>query len=725
MRIDADGIEIEQLSIADFGGAALAVKGRIDTRSQSPRGALTLDLDARALDGVMALVEKFAPQAADQLRRSAGRVSPLALRASLAFDPGPAGSAGTSAKLKIDGRAGAFRVALHGDGSVANDAFKIDNLAAGLGAAKVNLTARLEADDGGALVDLMGLDRFLAVDQRPGRLALSAIGPLDGQLAVEGQLVAGALDISTNGTLRVSGRAGSNARPSAGLDLRVANASIRSPRPGTAGRPADPLPASVTARLALSDGTLRLTDLKGTVAGTSIGGRLAIGMQQQPTTVDGDIEVGAVDLPAAIAMAIGIPAPSAGAGTSTVANGGSNGGSVGHWPAEPFEAGLHRLSGQIALKSARVTLTPKLAARDVRGVLRFGESEFAVQAIDGSLAGGRIAGDLTFLRRAEGLTARSRIKLAAANAAELLPGDGLLTGRLTLDVTAEGTGMSAVALIGSLDGSGTFTLEGGRLARLDPAAFDAVIRAVDQGLPIDAGRVRDKMDSALAGGGLAIAHAEGTVTINAGQARLSNTSVRAQRADLAVSGSVNLAEAAIDARLTMSGAAGAAAPANTRPEIVIALKGPIETPKRTIDVAALASWLALRAVEQQSKKLDVLEGREPPPAPPVESVPPESAPLQSGPAAAPAAPSAARTEPDAVRPRPLVRNPTTTPSAPKPKSPTAEQAQPLPPPIDIRPAPAPRPPRAAAAPPQQAKPPAAPPPTPPRPRSLSEILFGR
>ena len=89
MRIDADGIEIEQFAIADFGGAALAVKGRIDTRAQSPRGALTLDLDARALDGVLALVEKFAPQAAEQLRQlGRPRSRPLALRASLALDPG-------------------------------------------------------------------------------------------------------------------------------------------------------------------------------------------------------------------------------------------------------------------------------------------------------------------------------------------------------------------------------------------------------------------------------------------------------------------------------------------------------------------------------------------------------------------------------------------------------------------------------------------------------------
>src|SRR5215831_19334863 len=116
-----------------------------------------------------------------------------------------------------------------------------------------------------------------------------------------------------------------------------------------------------------------------------------------------------------------------------------------------------------------------------------------------------------------------------------------------------------------------------------PAGFDAVIRAVDQGLPIDAIKLRDRMDAALASGGLALTLAEGAIIIDAGQARLNNTVVRAQRGDLAVSGSVNLTEAALDARLTMFGAGGAGAPANTRPEIGIALKGPIDTPKRTID----------------------------------------------------------------------------------------------------------------------------------------------
>jgi hypothetical protein len=684
MRADANGFEIERLAIADFGGAGLAVKGRFDGKTQSPRGAVTLDLDVRALDGVMALLEKVAPQTAEQLRRAGGRLTPAALRASLSLDPATVGSA--NAKLKIEGRAGSFRVALQGDAGTAGDAFRLENLAA-LAAAKLNLNGRLDADDGAALIELIGLERFIAVDKRPARLVVAAKGPLDGDLGVDAQLAAGALNVATKGTIRVPVRAS----PSAELNLKVTNANIRSPRQA-AGRASELLPASATARLAWNEGTLRFSEVVGTVAGASVGGRLALGMQQQPITVDGDIELGSVDLPAAVALAIGVPAQGTVSGAGAAAS--ASGTAFGPWPAEPFEQGLAALSGQIAVKSARVALTPKLAARDVRGVVRFGESELALEGIDGSIAGGRVAADLTFLRRAEGLAARGRLRLTGANAGELLPGEGSLSGRLTLDVSAEGSGMSPVALVGSLAGSGSFTLENARAARLDPAAFDTVIRAVDQGLPIDAIKVRDRMDGALASGGLAVTLAEGAIAIDAGQARLSSPVVRAQRGDLAVSGSVNLAEAAIDARLTLVGSGGAGAPADTRPEIGIALKGPIDTPKRTIDVAALTSWLALRAVEQQSKKLDVLEGRAPVP-PPV---------------------------PAAVN--------TTSAPGPKPAAPAAEGVQALPPPIDIRPAPAPRVPRAPRSQPGAAATQGAPaqaqkpPPATARPPSLSEILFG-
>ena len=719
LRISADGIEIDRLAIADFGGAALAVKGRIDSRAQSPRGALTLDLDARTLDGLTTLVEKFAPQTADQLRRSAGRLTPVALRASLAVDPGAAANTAANAKFKVDGRAGSFRIALQGD-TGGDDQFKLDNLAA-LKTSKTGLSLRVDADDGSALAELLGLDRFIAVDKRPGRLVVAARGPLDGELALDGQFAAGALDISTNGTIRLA----DPANPTAGLNIKVNNANVRSPRPAAAGRPGELVPVSATAGVDLLDGRLHFTDVAGTVAGTNVRGRLTLGMRQQPIAVGGDIEVAAANLPSLIALAIGIPGQSAGAsaGTGVAASTASSG--SGPWPAEPFEQGLIRLNGQVSVKAARVALTPKLSAQDVRGVLHFGETQLALQVTDGTLAGGRMTGELVFLRDGEGLIARSRISLTAANAAELLPGEGVLSGRLTLNVATEGTGMSAVALVGSLSGGGTFKLENARVVRLDPTAFDTVIRAVDQGLPIDAVRIRDRMDAALASGVLPVPLAEGAITIEAGQARLSGTTVRAQRADVAVSGGVNLAEGALDARLTLSGAGGPGALANTRPEVLVALKGPIDAPKRTVDVAALASWLALRAVEQQSKKLDVLEGREPAVTPARPAINANTQPTRGAPAAQPAAPEAVPGEPGAS---PSVHTQPASAPKPKPAAPAAEQrAPPLPPPIDIRPAPQPPRPQpgvqGAPSHPQPQKPAAAT--APARPRSLSEILFGR
>ena len=149
MQIDNNGFDIDQLAIADFDGIALVAKGRIDTRAQLPRGAVTFDLNASSLNGATALAEKFAPQMADGLRRLAVHATPIALRGSLTLEPNPTSSTNTHtmANFKLDGRAGAVLVALHGNSGVANDAFKIDDLAT-LGAAELNISGRLDADDG-------------------------------------------------------------------------------------------------------------------------------------------------------------------------------------------------------------------------------------------------------------------------------------------------------------------------------------------------------------------------------------------------------------------------------------------------------------------------------------------------------------------------------------------------------------------------------------------------
>src|SRR5207302_165893 len=147
------------------------------------------------------------------------------------------------------------------------------------------------------------------------------------------------------------------------------------------------------------------------------------------------------------------------------------------WPTEPFEQGLlGRFKGQIAVKSAHASLTPTLAAKKVSAAVRFEHSKLTIDQIDGTLAGGRVAGDMSFETGTDGITARSHLSFDDADLTELVRGGPPpVSGRLTLNLAVGGTGRSPVALLGSLKGSGAFKIADGNLLHLDPAAFEAVI----------------------------------------------------------------------------------------------------------------------------------------------------------------------------------------------------------------------------------------------------------
>jgi large subunit ribosomal protein L24 len=179
-----------------------------------------------------------------------------------------------------------------------------------------------------------------------------------------------------------------------------------------------------------------------------------------------------------------------------------------------------------------------------------------------------------------------------------------VTGSLGLSAEVEGTGLSPVALIGSLQGSGKLALTDAQFAGLDPRAFDAVTRAVDQGLAIDAARISDMVSKSLDSGQLAVKRAEGTIAVSAGQMRLRDVSADSKDAALLLSGNLDLTDGSLDARLVLSGLGQAA---GARPDIFMALKGPVAAPARSIDVSALTGWLTLRAIENQSRQLREIE----------------------------------------------------------------------------------------------------------------------
>lgn len=579
LRYNGGGLQLDQLSVADLGGAAFAASGRIDTALPAPRGHLAVDFDARELGGVTALLATVAPHAAERLRRESARLAPAKLQAQLNIDAARGGVLASTAKLTVDGRLGAMRVSLAGDATG-------DLLAPG--AATLRLDGRFDSDNGAALIELLGLDRVIAVERRPARLSLAASGPLGGELRVDAKLAGGGIDAALGGTLQLSG----DRNTRAALQVAVASADARPLQAGSA-RAAAPLPVAFTGRLAADGGKITLDDLAGTVGGASGRGRLAVDLGS-PVRVNGTVELDSVDAAAVLGTAVGTPAgPKAGA-----------------WPTEPFGPGLFAdLTGKVEFKATRVALTPALIARLARGALRFGPSELAIDDLEASLAGGRLSGQLAFRRGAAGLAAQGRLALTGADAAGLFTVDGRppVSGRLALQIEAEGTGLSPASLFGSLAGTGMVTLEGGQLAALDSRAFDLAMRAADQGLTIDTQRVRGIVSAALESGRLAVPQLDGAISINAGQVRLANTIGRAEGADLALSGSLDLSEWVLDARLTLSGTKLAAPAGAGRPDLFIALRGAPTAPQRSVDVSALVGWLTLRAIDQQAKRLEALE----------------------------------------------------------------------------------------------------------------------
>ena len=108
-----------------------------------------------------------------------------------------AATAGSTAKLDLNGQLGLMRVAFNGAAT---------GEPAKLGEANVRIDGRLDADDGTALAALFGLDRVVAVDQLPGRVTLSAVGPLNGELRIDGEASASGFTAAVRGAARLNSK---------------------------------------------------------------------------------------------------------------------------------------------------------------------------------------------------------------------------------------------------------------------------------------------------------------------------------------------------------------------------------------------------------------------------------------------------------------------------------------------------------------------------------------
>jgi large subunit ribosomal protein L24 len=286
-------------------------------------------------------------------------------------------------------------------------------------------------------------------------------------------------------------------------------------------------------------------------------------------------------------------------------------------------------------------------------------------------------------------------------------------GRTSLQMTLATEGRSASGLLGALSGGGTVTLGSAAISGLDPHAFEVAINASDSGRAANDIRLRQIVEPALSAGALLVASAQIPFTIRDGRLRVAATTLDADGVHAIVSGGYDIPADQADIRatiaLTADGFTGGG-----RPEIQLFEAGSPDRLDRSVDVSALSSWLAVRAIDRETRRLDQIERGEqpqvmqpqampasvPPPAvAPAQVVPPAPTPPPAPDAALPEQPSSNAPASDVPTPS---RDPRRIPLRPKVSAPAprplpaqpamvppvvSQQVAPLPPPIEIRPAP--------------------------------------
>jgi uncharacterized protein involved in outer membrane biogenesis len=670
LTYDPKTILLDRLKIGEPSGVVVEGDGTFDRARET--GKLALNSSAASLGQFTGIISPLAPALASRLQAMRLGPGPARLRLSLAVDKDSdrADRASAHASLELDAPQfkGSVTIAARPDATALRE-IDFDKLRR----SEITLESRMSSEQGASLLTLLGLNGTVAMGSGPGQFQGSATGVWDAPLRLKANLSGAGLDAEAQGTAEPFA-----SQPKASFALKARGLNLT---PVFGLKPADKLAQNIglSSRVSLDGGRLTLEDIDSTLAGSRLRGRLAVTLDEE-RKVEGEMGLDALELGPAFALAVG---------------------AAGHDAAEPLGPGISKgWRGQIAFQALRGMLPGGSELRPVSGTIRSDGQSLLLDGIKGGIGGGEASGTIDARNTPLGLALNARITVSGADGPALHYRTlAMPAGRTSLQMTLSSQGRSASALTGALSGNGTVTLESARITGLDPHAFDVAIRASDAGQAVNDVRLRKIVEPALSGGALLVASAQIPFTIRDGRIRVGGTTLESDLARAVVSGGYDILADQFDIRATLS--SETAGQTTSRPEIVVFAAGTPDELDRTVDVAALSSWLAVRVIDRETRRLDSIERGEPLPAsiPPV-AVPEPPLPGQPSSEMPGRDPRRPQPKPKVGAPRPFVAAPA--PNTPAPNVPSAnppanpsvtsdpvvsQQVPPLPPPIEVRPAP--------------------------------------
>ena len=651
-------LSLEQLRFGQASGVTTEASGSFDRTKAT--GKLALKSSANSLRDLTALIEPFAPAARARFDAIPSMPGATRLKLDLSLDKNAEHADRSNARAALDLDAPQLK-------ATATLAAQMPTAAIGgidldrLRNSDFTLDSRISTPQAVAMLALLGLDRVVAAGEGASRFEGKLTGAWRRPLQLSAKLSGGGLDADAQGSVELS-------EPKASVNLRVRNVNL-APLLGTSPTDKSAQNVSLSSRVGLTGNRLTFDDLDGNAAGSHLRGHLTVALDPEKS-VDGEVGLDTLELAPALAMAIG---------------------AAGHDSGEPLGPGLITgWRGRIAFQALRGMLPGNIELRPFGGTIRSDGQSLALDALKGGVGGGAMSASFDARNGAGGLALNARIELGNVDAATLRYRDlALPKGRVSAQMTLTSQGRSVAALTGALAGNGTVTLDSAEISGLNPRAFEIAIRASDGGQVSDDNRLRQLVEPALAAAPIAVASAQIPFTIRDGRLRVGATPLEAKNARAIVSGGYDIPadQADIRASLTpiMNGLSGAP------PEIQLFAAGPPDKLSRTVDLTPLSSWLAVRTIDRETRRLDAIERGEPPPATAAlpTLVSPEGAP-EPAPANVPLPGQDPRRAPSKAKVAPAPKAPHAAPAAPSPPL-ASQQLAPLPPAIDVKPAPGPPP----------------------------------
>lgn len=641
-------ISLDRFRTGDVAGLMIDGSGAFNRRDAT--GKLAVIATSASLGHVAKLLKQFAPDMAARVAAMTPAPGQVNVKLALDLEKSREQADRTLARAVIDIKSAQLNGAITVSATPATLALRGADMAA-LAQSDISLDARLDAAQGRDLLTLLGLDKVVAAGKAPLRFEAIAKGNSRAPAAVIAKLAGSNLDADVKGNIELWG-----AHPRAELVLAIRKANVAPllelDRPDFAAQN-----VSLMSRLTYAGDKLVLDDIDSAIGGSRVRGKITLGLGAEKE-INGQLGMDAIAIGPALAVAFGVRGRDLG---------------------EPLGSGLSLgWRGQVSFQALHGTLPGDIDLRPVAAVVKSDGTAFSIAGFKAGLGGGEITADIDVGQTTGGRSLNAQVVMSNVDGAALkYRGLIMPAGRASLKMSLASLGRSAAGLQGALSGEGLLSIEGGRLPGLDASAFDAAIRASDSGRVADDDKLRRTVDPVLSWGAMAFPSAQIPFVIKDGRLRVSATTLDAKAAKLTFAGGYDFAADQADIRATLAMTATATEQAGA--EITVFLSGSPDRLDRLVDVSTLSSWLALRAIDRETRRLEALQREttaDPKPEPSVQL------------------PGASSTENNAGDNN--ARNPRLTPphtalprgnNPSEVSAPVASELTPLPPPIEVKPAP--------------------------------------